>query len=228
MEYYKDKIVCFIDILGFRELIEVNVSGPEKIYSILSKISREITDWLGEPISSNIDLKITQFSDSIIFSFVQSKHYFMQFHFFKELAIKMVMEGVVLRGGITYGKIFHNSDFVFGPAMIKAYDLEHTEAVFPRIIVDKSALSLENNDGKKITDYPMQFVFKINESGYSFIDYIFDVVTSDNDLTKYYRQLRAIIVKGLESKCPRVLAKYEWMKKEYNLAKVNFAELEEL
>ena len=224
---YKNKIVCFIDILGFREMVEENISDPLNIYSILSKISTEITDWHGAPISSNLDLVITQFSDSIVFSFVPSMHYFMQFSFFKGLSIKMVMDGVVLRGGITYGKIFHNSDFVFGPAMNKAYELEHKVAVFPRIVIDQSALDLKNEDGKTVTDFSGQVLFKTKALGYSFIDYINNVFAYTDEI-EYYRKLRVIIIKGLETKCSRVKEKYEWMKKEYNEAKTNFPKLEEL
>jgi hypothetical protein len=79
MVSYKDKVVCFIDILGFREMVNVKYAEqPEWIYSVLSKINTSIRDWSGTAITSNIDLRITQFSDSIVFSFLPTSHYFIK------------------------------------------------------------------------------------------------------------------------------------------------------
>lgn len=222
---YKNKIVCFIDILGFADMIDRKyISDPGKIYDILSEIKTSITDWAEAPIASKIDLQITQFSDCIVFSFVPTRHYFMTFNFFKELSIKMIMKhGVIFRGGITYGQIFHDPEMIYGPAMNRSYRLESKEAVYPRIIIDKSALELKDDDGKTISDYPGQFVFQLTASGYSYIDYIVDVNSYVNQ-HEYYERLRSLINKGLV--LPEgIREKYEWMRDEYNKAKQNYAEL---
>jgi hypothetical protein len=223
---YKEKIVCFIDILGFGEMVERKyLNDPTTIYSILSEIKTSIIDWVGTPIASKIDLQITLFSDCIVFSFVPDRHYFMTFNFLKELSIKMIMKYKVLfRGGITYGKVVHDSEVIFGPAMNCAYWLESEEAGSPRIVIDKKALSLKNEDDKTIADYPGQFVFKLTENGYSYIDYIVDVNGYLNQ-ADYYNILRSIITKGLESPKLRVKEKYEWMRDEYNRAKANYQDL---
>lgn len=223
---YKDKIVCFIDILGFREMVNVDFANdPAKIYSILSRISLTINNWSKTAITQDLDLQITQFSDAIVFSFNPTKHYFMNFSFFKELAIIMINAEVIFRGGITYGKIFHNNEFIFGPAMIEAYRLESKVAVVPRIIIDDLAMELKDDTDKTIKDYTGQFVFKIEDGDYAFIDYIFDVFPYTMDQRSYYAKLRQIISKGLQNSDPGVVAKYEWMRNEYNLAKAKFSEL---
>lgn len=232
---YNDKIVCFIDILRFGDMIEHEyLNDPEKIYAILSEIKTSILDWGKAPIASKIELQITQFSDCIVFSFIPTRHYFMTFHFFKELSIKMIMKHrVIFRGGITYGQIFHDSEMIFGPAMNRAYRLESKEAIYPRIIIDKSALGLKDDNGKTISDYPGQFVFQLTATGYSYIDYIIDVSSYVNQ-QDYYENLRNIISKGLafpDKKKPRpsedsnIIAKYEWMRDEYNKAKENYSQL---
>jgi hypothetical protein len=223
---YKEKIVCFIDILGFGEMVEGEyINTPEKIYSILSEIKTLIIGWVGTPIASKIDLQITLFSDCIVFSFLPDRHYFMTFHFFKELSIEMVIKyNLLFRGGITYGKIFHDAEMVFGPAMNCAYRLESKLAIFPRIIIDSSALSLKNDDDKTIAEYTGQFVFRISDNSYSYVDYIFDVNGYVNQ-SEYYGRLRSIISKGLASENPGIKAKYEWMKGEYNQATATFSNL---
>lgn len=226
MELYKNKIVCFIDILGFGDMVSKEyVDQPEKIYAILSEIRTAVTDWGQVPVASSIDIQITQFSDSLVFSFLPTQQYFMSFNFFKELAIQMIQEGVVFRGAITYGKIFHDREFVFGPAMNEAYRLENKVAVSPRIIIDRPALDLQDDQGRKIEDYTGQFVFTIDPSEYSYVNYISDV-NGYVDQGAYYAQLRKIIEKGLKSTNECVQKKYEWMKEKYNTVKQGFEGLE--
>lgn len=226
MQLYKNKIVCFIDILGFGDMVSKEyVNNPERIHAILSKIRTAITDWGQVPVASSIDIQITQFSDSLVFSFLPTQHYFMSLNFFKELAIQLIQEGVVFRGGITYGKIFHDREFVFGPAMNEAYRLENKVAVSPRIIIDRLALDLKDDDEKKIEAYTGQFVFIIDRSEYSYVDYISDVVGYVDQGT-YYAQLRKVIEKGLKSSDEGVRKKYEWMKDKYNAVKPRFEGLE--
>src|SRR5579872_2892531 len=55
--------------------------------------------------------------------------------------------GIRTRGGICRGSIFHNSNFVFGEAMVRAYRLESKVAVFPRAVIDDEivdSLSMAN------------------------------------------------------------------------------------
>lgn len=201
------------------------LDDPDKLYALLAEIKTSIMDWANTPIASNIDLQITQFSDSIVFSFIPTRHYFMTFHFFKELSIKMIMKHkVIFRGGITFGKIFHDAELLFGPAMNCAYRLESVEAKFPRIVIDERALQLKNDDGKTISDYPGQFIFQLNNSDYSYVDYIVDVNGYVNQ-SQYYDILRGLISNGLESENTSIKTKYEWMKQEYNRAKTKYSGL---
>ncbi len=203
------------------------LDDPSMIYSILRKIDGFVRDWFNAPINSENDLEITQFSDSIVLSVLPVGHYFMNFNFFKELTIAMIKEGVVFRGGITYGQIHHDTEFVFGPAMNCAYYLESKIANYPRILVDQSVLDLKNDEGKVIADYPGQFVIDVGEQGHSHIDYIVDVAAY-TDQTTYYQKLKVIINEGLQSDDERIVMKYEWMRKEYNQAKKNFSRLDML
>jgi len=45
--------------------------------------------------------------------------------------------GVLLRGGVSKGYLFHDDDTVFGPALVEAYNFEQSVAVFPRIMLSR-------------------------------------------------------------------------------------------
>jgi hypothetical protein len=43
--------------------------------------------------------------------------------------------GLLIRGGATIGKLFHDKGVVFGDALIEAYDLESKAAIYPRVVL---------------------------------------------------------------------------------------------
>lgn len=84
-----------------------------------------------------------------------------------------------LRGGITYGSVFMldeeakkrcitlNSNILLGKAVMGAYELESTKAVYPRIIVDDHFLSLMEEMGKTPGQY-----FLVQENGQYYLDFL--------------------------------------------------------
>ena len=44
--------------------------------------------------------------------------------------------GLLFRGGICYGKYYHENGITFGPGVVKAYELEK-KAIYSRIVIDK-------------------------------------------------------------------------------------------
>jgi hypothetical protein len=54
-----------------------------------------------------------------------------------QFALDLLANGFLLRGAIAKGPLYHSSTAVFGPAFLRAHDLEQNIAKFPRIIVDR-------------------------------------------------------------------------------------------
>jgi hypothetical protein len=46
------------------------------------------------------------------------------------------MDGIFLRGGVTIGDIYADSRALFGPALVRAYELESTTAKWPIVALD--------------------------------------------------------------------------------------------
>jgi hypothetical protein len=164
---YSKRIVGFIDILGFRnvvlksgEFVPRNGStSPEaqekdlahRIYNALNIAyddfekkfikDNELTD-IEE---STLDMKLTTFSDSVIISTPDDPlNFALLIHMVSHMVRDMLRNGFLTRGGVAYGEVFHreNRDVpgrtlepVFGPAFIKAYDLESKQANSARIIL---------------------------------------------------------------------------------------------
>jgi hypothetical protein len=175
---YEKRICCFIDILGFRQHIEETVDelGKDKIEKIekikyILDLSKKMTDDSGFSKSKIV----TYFSDSIVISYDYTEPSQL-YHTLIDLlyvSFELANQGYLARGGVTIGKLIHTNELIFGPAMVKAYDLESKEAIYPRIIVEKEVV--ENGIKFKVD----------NHSANDELEYIFDIITEDSDGNYY-------------------------------------------
>lgn len=53
------------------------------------------------------------------------------------LQLELMGLGILIRGGIAIGPLYHSGQIVYGPAMNQAYLLESVYAVYPHIILDE-------------------------------------------------------------------------------------------
>ncbi|MFJ7971345.1 hypothetical protein [Psychrobacillus sp. NPDC096389] len=148
---YENRLVAFIDILGFsnhvRNSEKSNISFIE-LRDILKEIEEYIikenkiqeTQAVMQKHFNNKynKLEYIQFSDSLIISTPIFNHtsifsFTLQITY---LQAYFLNKGVLLRGGVSYGQIFHQGNICFGPAFIRAYKLENELADVPRIVID--------------------------------------------------------------------------------------------
>ncbi len=71
-------------------------------------------------------------------------------------------DGIFLRGGITHGMVHHHGPFLFGSAYQKAYELESTVAVHPRIVLDKIIFSVL---AEKLGTFPLNKHAVVEDEG---------------------------------------------------------------
>ncbi len=193
MSTYEQRIVAFIDILGFKQLIKESTQNPEKIIliqQILNFLKRnEVTDinnWgidfieIEEDAQKKTltdfeilnDTSCTCFSDSMVVSVLYNKSkvneiistLISNLSYIGAILIKF---GILLRGGITFGNLIHtNQGILMGQAFIDAYELESKYAKFPRIILSDILLKQLNYPlEKKSNRYPYHQYLKRFEDG---------------------------------------------------------------
>lgn len=146
---YKDYIVAFLDILGFKNII--NTSGFDDVLHIFQSIitcddafialnhandGDEIIDRYNESLG---EVKIHIMSDSIVVA-TPAWHP-------ESLAVVVDICNVIqeqlydlnplilLRGAIAVGKFFLKDNLVFGKGLVDAYWAQEKYAVYPRIII---------------------------------------------------------------------------------------------
>jgi hypothetical protein len=163
-EVYEKRVVAFIDILGFRNIVmkssqHVNSSEiiPEakqgdldqRIFAAL-QISPEsytqafINEFnISEDEKETIDLRVSTFSDSVIITVPEDAlNFALLVYCVTYMVRELLRNGFLTRGGVECGEVYHAKnrsnyavDRVFGPAFIKAYDLESRQAGSARVIL---------------------------------------------------------------------------------------------
>ena len=138
---YEDRVVIFLDVLGFSNF--TNYTGSTQINQLkkIEKVNNYLEMLHKYFNSKNAIAKsrmVTSFSDSIVVSIkVEDIDDFdievLEIYY---LLINSIMKGFLIRGAIVYGKLIHTKDIIFGTALVDAYNRESKIAKYPRVIID--------------------------------------------------------------------------------------------
>jgi hypothetical protein len=139
---YSERYVAFLDILGFSEIVRGSTASQDKVAELvrtLENIAAAKQEFGGDIGIEPDDFNAQSFSDCIVLSENASARGL--FHLLASvtvLSFNLLSKGIFTRGGIAKGQLHHSDKVVFGPAMLDAYNLESTIAVYPRILVDRA------------------------------------------------------------------------------------------
>lgn len=238
-EGYEPSIVSFIDVLGFRDLLATR--HAHDIRDIMLRL-REFTtpDDLEKPRRmKDARLFSRAFADSVSDAVVRVRVYDTQYRdgaFFHELLdllhaqIRCVGSGVVIRAGVTIGDAHVGLDGkgpVFGPAMVRAYEIESHEAVHPRIVVDGAAydafladtrLHKEDHSADMEAGY-VDKLLRVDGDGTRFIDYLAGSESEFDHPGGYLEFLdrhAALVRDKLATTTGSVRLKFEWLAGYHN------------
>ena len=222
---YSNRIIAFIDILGFTNYILESDSDAEKarrVFELVTDLKEKIKgDYESDDrIVCKYENEIMAVSDSIIIShpfyheYPDDSFLMLAMDVFKYQEF-LINKGWICRGAIAMGNVHHTSNEIFGKAYLEAFHLESKNAIYPRVILSKEvasqfkesqffALTLMDKDGYYFLDYLKMFI--IHESG-------------DETITK----LKGIIEFSLKNETNNsIIEKYLWLKDYYNYALVNY------
>lgn len=151
--------MVFIDILGFGSLVEAAAHNPDGNEAIRLSTALQTIENLAVFGSDNegalqgADPHVQIFSDSIILSIAPSptnaKNLLLEL---SRLFVRLMIQGIWIRGGISYGKISKNHLSPCGPAVNIAYRIESQIASSPRIALSASIVEYCRNHSPEILD----------------------------------------------------------------------------
>ncbi|MCW5777274.1 MAG: hypothetical protein KIS87_12625 [Phycisphaeraceae bacterium] len=178
---YRECFIAFLDILGFRELIERSESVPALVDSLsqLTGVSARLKPGMKETSHGPCPMQTRSFSDCVaVFTPTKpgepfAKNGLSQLLFVvRHIHDKVLDLGACVRGGVTVGKMYWDPAWsrlddaqclgqesmlplTFGPGLVAAYELESKKAVVPRVLVDSSIIRCARKpQSKPMKAYP--------------------------------------------------------------------------
>jgi hypothetical protein len=228
---YEDRVVCFIDILGFATLVRNTImrdgSCDEAKVTALADALEVVRHFLDvDRPQDRPSIEVTQFSDSIVVSFPANTEngVFDALLSILWVQVNLVLKGILCRGAIVRGQLIHTDRLLFGPAMIDAYVLESKAALYPRVILNQEIITTgatahaSHHHPQHEIESIMQIISKDSDGMY-YINYITGAQSElddpELDYPLYLYKLREIIAAGLGSSDPSVAIKYKWLRERF-------------
>lgn len=145
--YYCTKhAIAYIDLLGIKEEINSNQDGCLKNMAKILFFADEIRR-RGTNFKFFNNMKTKAFSDNIVFAIEVTDEIntetalmgvILATYFFQRMLIQECH--YLSRGAITVGDLYIDNNIVWGKGLVRAYQLESSIAIFPRVILDSEII----------------------------------------------------------------------------------------
>lgn len=185
----KKFLICYFDILGYKQLIE-KIGEEEFLHYILCTI-KTIEEVIRDNNKYSYPVQYHIFSDNvIIFSPLytnNTENEILLSQYIKDISTLqrnlMGQHSIFIRGCITIGNLYYNGNFVYGSGLINAYQLENNKAIYPRIILDNKCIEMcsHKKSFANIT-FTSDFLVKEDEDTF-FLNYLFGLGSSYHNYT---------------------------------------------
>lgn len=205
----KKCVVAFIDLLGVSYKIEVGSQWAlDWVWLFYKSITQEIKQ------HENVKFKI--FSDNILICKEIDENNPKQcvLEIIEVLdkieELMFTSKALFIRGAVVVDDLHFSDNFVYGKALVRAYELENKYAVYPRVVIDNSALELVNDEKLPIVQ---------DKDGLYFYDYIqFCIVENKEEWLKKIRTFKFNVLLNIRGNLTNasVLNKMEWAVNYYN------------
>ena len=220
---YKECYVGFLDILGFKAMLETQECS--KIKSLYDEIRASIelvlyTDLFAKVASDTAikNLSVKLISDSIVISIPKNKQG--AFHSLLILCLALqdkllrLKTPVLLRGGIGLGNFYSYNEMMFGPVLSEVVNLEETIKM-PQIIIRKQVFV----DGiLELKGDNLAFVkaFTAEDGEFVFLDSIKMIVAFNNSSSEIRNNLKTHITTYAQCTDKGIREKYVWLLERYD------------
>lgn len=196
---YDERIVAFVDILGFKEIIYKSANDPALVTRIFDALDVGKDDWatmfaadVGLMLKpDDFDDRFHSFSDCIVISVPKTiQEIGLLIYVTFKICRQLLGQGFTSRGGIAMGKLFHRdndeskkdrslaSAMVFGPAFVDAYQFESSHADGPRVILQNQVWRFIESERSKSPSTKLSKFLEAHvqraEDGPAFVDLFAD------------------------------------------------------
>lgn len=178
---YSQALVSYIDLLGFKDLIDQHGENAEAVRSILTLAREEfsVRRAIGTRIKSvgKKNFRAVSFSDLIVRCTTPElpsraeELVVNEIVHLGEKQLALLLRHMLIRGGICCGNIIAESDYLFGEALIKSYVLESEYAIFPRLVIDRDLVDIPHQASLGINSEDI--AVERGQDGVYYINYLY-------------------------------------------------------
>ena len=214
---YSHCVIAYIDVLGTKNKLKETPDNYLDIIQTIARCIKGVVDKVNSDKTVGKELKYKIFSDNIVFALEYDDSNFLEHTQFiiqliSMFQYKMTEQNLFIRGSICTGDLNINNMFIVGKGLVKAYELESRNAVYPRVILDKElAEKIFANNIEFAKD--KNFALRVDSDNYSFLNYL-NFASSEEDIKKHYDFL---IKNAGESYGENERQKNDWVKLYHNL-----------
>lgn len=175
---YQDRLVAFVDVLGFANLT-CRSSADDDALAKIGKLAatNQLFDAFFTELMDRAETAF--FSDSFVISMAPDEIIYLV----REvgyLCRYLILLGLPSRGGITCGPLYHEGKVVMGPAMVRAHLLERDKVKYPRVMLDDAAMEHWRAEFKDQPGHAdCEVLVKTDAAGVSYLD-LFNSKWSDS------------------------------------------------
>ena len=232
---YQERYCAFVDILGFRQLIECLDEGGNQFDALRSLLSRVHGARSERSLESDSDFRAQSISDAVAISTQPTQSGLTEIlSALQLLAVDLLVEGYFIRGAVVRAPLYHDDRMVFGKGLIQAYGFESEVAKYPRIMIarevredilrfsakpgainpPKASWLRQSSDGPMYLDVlqPVVLLFKKNENPYETLS------PTEKVTYRRYLGIRERIQERYEESmdAPRHFEKVKWFAQYWN------------
>jgi hypothetical protein len=238
-ERYQKALVTFLDVLGFKALVAER--EPKELAIALAEFERHSAPFFranGEHLThiafSDTIIRVSPFDDPRCQDEILDR-LTTEASDVAAAQTLLCQKHIVVRGAIVCGDIWLDGSRIFGPALIRAYELERDQAIHPRVIIDPmlvEALEISGIIDDEVPDYEdlgidhidLRQYLSRDRDGEVFVDYLYAMISLGQDGTAesaeetaiLLRKHKSLIDSGLATTDLSVRRKYEWMARYHN------------
>lgn len=179
---YQDRYCAFVDILGFRQLIERLNNDASQFDALRNLLMRVHGAHHGDAVEKvHSDFRAQSISDAVAISTKPTQDGLAKiFRSLQSLAVDLLVEGYFVRGAIVRAPLYHDDQMVFGKALIQAYSFESEVARYPRIVVAREVredivrFAAQHNN---VAGFPKSDCLRQSSDGPMYLDVLQPVVS---------------------------------------------------
>lgn len=156
----KKSLIAYFDILGYKEIVKSRDTNEKLLIEIINDITEIIYDtkvftqkgskWNVYSFSDNYAIVVNYTEEGFVCEPEKL------IYVLRTIQCEFIsLYSIMIRGSITHGMIYQGDKFIYGEGLIRAYEIENSIAIYPRIVVD---VELINECLMYIRSYPKKQV----------------------------------------------------------------------